>query len=386
MKLHPKAIKVALIIAVLIALAALGLHYKLAEEAKVRVAPAPIQHEPGMVRFGANSPQLSTLKIAEVAEVPLPVADPINGRVSYNENVTSRVTSPVLGRVTALHAEIGDSVKRGQSLVEIDSPDLASAEADAGKAVADETRKRLAFERAKTLYEGEVLARKDYESAEADLLQAKAETQRANQRLRNLNATGRKDGSFSLDAPIAGVIADKQINPGQEVRPDLPNPLYVVTDIHHLWVIVDVPERSAIGLHDGQVVSLESDSYPGRLFTAKVERVALALDPNTRRIQVRCAVDNPDMALKPEMFVRVAFLADEGGKRGIKVPNTSLFIEGLYSYVFVERQPGTFEKRRVNVKVKGYSDSYIDSGLSKGERVVTEGAFLLNAEVSADAQ
>ena len=92
------------------------------------------------------------------------------------------------------------------------------------------------------------------------------------------------------------------------------------------------------------------------------------------------------MALRPEMFVRVSFLADKSGKKGIQVPNTSLFIDGMYNYVFVERAPGTFEKRRVNVKIKGYDKSYIDNGLVANERIVTEGAFLLNAEVSADAQ
>lgn len=386
MKRHPKLIKAVLITSVLIALVAAVLYYKHSQEVAVKPAPAAAKQRPGIVKFAPNAPQLSSLKIAVVVELPLPVADPINGRVSYNENMTTRVTSPILGRVTELHAEVGDRVARGTKLVDIDSPDLATAQADEGKARADETRKRLAFERAKALFEGEVLARKDYEAAQADLLQAKAETQRTNERLRNLNAVGRHDGKFSLASPISGVVADKQINPGQEVRPDLPNPLFIISDISKLWVIVDVPERSAIKLHAGETVSLESDAYPERLFSAKIDRIGLVLDPNTRRIQVRCSLDNADMALRPEMFVRVSFLADKLGKKGIQVPNTSLFIDGMYSYVFVERTPGTFEKRRVNVKIKGYDKSYIDSGLVANERIVIEGAFLLNAEVSADAQ
>ncbi|MBA5690754.1 efflux RND transporter periplasmic adaptor subunit, partial [Rugamonas apoptosis] len=103
---------------------------------------------------------------------------------------------------------------------------------------------------------GEVLARKDYESAQADLAQASAETRRAAQRLSNLNAGPRDDGGFGLRAPIDGVVAERQLNPGQEVRPDLPNPLFVVTDLRHLWLVVDVPERGAGAIAAGQDVAL----------------------------------------------------------------------------------------------------------------------------------
>jgi cobalt-zinc-cadmium efflux system membrane fusion protein len=363
-----------------------GVHYVVAAQDRMPASAPKESSPPGVVKFAANAPQLSSLKVAAVTEMPLPASDPVNGRITYDENVTTRITSPIAGRVIALHAEIGDMVPRGAALADIDSPDLATAEADWRKAQADELRKKLAFERAKTLFDGEVFARKDYESAEADYQQAKAETKRASLRMKNLHADGKEDGKFCLKTPIAGIVADKQINPGLEVRPDLPNPLFVVTDLTRLWVIVDVPERSVAGVHPGQAVTVETDAYPDQLFAAVVDRVGLALDPGTRRIQVRCAVKNVNRRLKPEMFARVSFLADDGGQKAIPLPNTSLFAEGMYSYVFVEKQAGTFEKRRVNVTVKGHDRSFVDAGLASGERVVTEGAFLLNAEAAGDAQ
>src|SRR6185436_11784679 len=130
------------------------------------------------------------------------------------------------------------------ALAELDSPDLAAAVADLRKAEADEARKRYALERARTLYEGQVLAKKDMESAQADFAQARAETERAALRLRNLAPAGaREDNRYVLRAPISGVVADRQANPGMEVRPDLPNPLYVITDPAKLWVLIDLPER-----------------------------------------------------------------------------------------------------------------------------------------------
>ncbi|WP_300752475.1 efflux RND transporter periplasmic adaptor subunit [Janthinobacterium sp.] len=345
----------------------------------------PANATPGVLHFAPNAPQLSTLKIAAVSAVPLPASAALNGRIAYDENVTTRVSSPVLGRVLALHADSGDKVARGALLAELDSPDLASAEADWRKAQADELRKHLAFQRAETLFKGEVLARKDYESADADFQQAHAETRRAALRMQNLNAAGSDNGRYALRAPLAGVIADRQINPGQEVRPDAPNPLFVISDLRHLWVLVDVPESAVASVHEGQLVSIETDAYPGRRFSAKVAHIAPVLDPLTRRIQVRCILDNADGQLKPEMFARASFLAGDGASLAVELPNTSLFAEGMYSYAFVEKQPGTFEKRRVNVRIKGRDSSFVDAGVTAGERVVTEGAFLLNAEVDSNA-
>ncbi|MEN3297887.1 MAG: rane fusion protein heavy metal efflux system [Burkholderiales bacterium] len=341
--------------------------------------------EPGVVRYAAGAPQLSSIGVHAVAEEPMPVAEPSNARVAYDENVTARVSSPVAGRVTALRAEIGEEVSRNAALVEIDSPDFAAAEADWRKAEADEVRKKLAFERSGKLLENEVIARKDYESAEADYRQAVAETQRARLRLRNLNAAGSGSGRFLLKAPLAGVVADKQVNPGQEVRPDLPNPLFVITDITRLWVIIDLPERNLGNIHPGQAVSIETDAYPDQRFAGKVERIGLALDPTTRRVQVRCSVRNPDKRLKPEMFARVSFVAEDGNK-AVRVPNTGLIVNGIDSYVFVEKQPGVFERRRVNVALRGADSSFVDRGVASGERVVTEGTLLLNSEVSSDAR
>mgnify|MGYP000128413117 CR=1 FL=1 len=115
------------------------------------------------------------------------------------------------------------------------------------------------------------------------------------------------------------------------------------------------------------------------------KRIGVAVDPVTRRVQVRCTISNRDLKLKPEMFARVSFLADNE-RKGIRVPNTSLVTEGLYVYVFVEKAPGTFEKRKVSLALRGNDHSFIENGLAEGEHVVVEGALLLNSEAASDAQ
>jgi cobalt-zinc-cadmium efflux system membrane fusion protein len=384
--LHIQPAKIAGLLVMLAAVAA-AVHFIRASQASPAPAPtAAGAAAAGELHFAENAPQLASLKVGLAELVPLPVSEPVNGRIAYDENLTARISSPIAGRVVSLGAEPGDSVARGAVLAVIDAPDLATAQADFSKAQADEAHKRLGFERAKLLFEGEVLARKDYESADADFRQAAAETRRAGARLKSLNATAQGDGYFQLRAPIAGLLADKQINPGLEVRPDLPNPLFVVTDLRHLWVLADVPERTAASIHPGEKVTVETDAWPGLRFAARVDRVGLALDPATRRIQIRCVIDNPELKLKPEMFARVSFLAGDGGFKAVPLPNTSLFVEGMSDFIFVETRPGTFVKRRVGVALRGRDISFVDQGLKGGERVVTEGAFLLNAEDAAHAQ
>ena len=350
------------------------------------VAVAVVVPPSGVVTFAPNAPQLSSIVVRSVHTEAMPVSSPQAGRIAYDENHTTRITSPIAGRVLALHAEVGDAVRAGQALAELDSPDLGTAEADWQKARADELRKQRAFERAKTLFDGQVLARKDLESAQADADQARSETRRTVLRMRNLNAAGTQNGVFRLKAGLTGIVAERQINPGQEVRPDMPAPLFVITALDTLWVLVDVPEKIAASLHAGQGAVVESDAWSGMRFSATVERVGILLDPGTRRIQVRCTVQNFQNKLKPEMFAKVAFLPDGATVQAIALPNTSLFVEGRYSFVFVQTKPGTFEKRRVNIRQAEGDRSFIDTGLSDGDQVVTEGAFLLTSEVGGDAR
>ncbi|MBC7415157.1 MAG: efflux RND transporter periplasmic adaptor subunit [Herminiimonas sp.] len=352
-----------------------------AQEAVV-AAPRP----PGVVAFAPNAPQLSSIVVQTAHMETMPVSSPQSGRIAYDENHTTRISSPIAGRVLALHAEVGDSVKTGQALAELDSPELGTAEADWQKARADELRKQRALDRAETLFDGQVLARKDLEGAQADADQARSETRRAVLRMRNLNAANTQNGVFHLKAGLTGIIAERQINPGQEVRPDMTAPLFVITALETLWVLVDVPEQMAALLHAGQGAVVESDAWPGVRFSAKVDRVGILLDPGTRRIQVRCAVPNPQRKLKPEMFAKVSFLPDGAAVQAVALPNTSLFVEGRYNFVFVQTKPGTFEKRRVTLRRSEGDRSFIDTGLADGEQVVTEGAFLLTTEVGGDAR
>ena len=345
------------------------------------VAAAPAARSQTTLKFEAGAPQLAALKISVIEEAPLPVAEPLNGRIAYNEDFTARVSSPIAGRIVALNASPGDNVKAGQVLASIDAPDLAAAVADLRKAEADEARKKLSLERAQRLFDAEVAPRKDLEVAAADQAAARAETQRAQMRLRNLAPAGGDGRGLALRSPVNGVVADRKANPAMEVQPGMADPLFVVTDLKRLWVMVDLPERYLARVSPGLHATVTVDAYPGETFRATVARIGQVVDPGTRRVQVRCDLPNLEGVLKPEMYARVSLLTRDG-QIALRLPNSALVTEGLYSFVFVESVPGTFVKRKVGLSVQDREYSYLSSGIAKGERVVVNGALLLQSELS----
>jgi cobalt-zinc-cadmium efflux system membrane fusion protein len=313
-----------------------------------------------------------------------PTAEPFNGKISFDENFTSRISSPILGRATKLHAQIGDTVKAGQALVSIDSPDLGGAIADYRKAMADLELKRKALERSQMLLDGGVIAHKDFESSEADMAQSQAEATRTKGRLKNLNIDSNSAAgaeTFTLKAPMAGVIVDRQINVGNEVRPDANTPLFIITNPSHLWATIDLPERDLSKISLGQSILIQVDAYQNESFTGRIQSIGTMVDPVTRRIQVRCSVDSKNK-LKPEMYARITPLNNRNQK-AIRIPNSALITEGLYSYVFVETSPGHLKKRRVTLDVQEREYATVKAGLSAGEKLVVSGAILLNSELSA---
>lgn len=369
-----------LIVAIIAGAGYFGWH-KLHAAAQPAVAVQPALQVAGdTLKYPLDAPQLTFLRIQTVEAFPEPLVEPLNARIVYDDNRTARVFSPLAGRVIAIDADVGKRVKSGDALLAIDSPDFAQASSDSMKADADLLRKQEAYQRARQLLDIQGIAVKDYESARADLRQAQAESLRTRAIMKSLASLTSTTGSrFILRAPIAGIVSERQVNAGSRVGPDAANPLFVITEPRHVWVRVDVPEQKLDKIRVGQPVLVEVDAYPNEEFHGKITVIGEALDPVTRRIQVRCSVDNGQLKLKPEMFARVIPVADKQSDLP-RIPNTALVTQGLYSYIFIEKSPGVLQRRRVSLATQGSDFSYVKAGLSAGERIVSSGALLLNSE------
>jgi cobalt-zinc-cadmium efflux system membrane fusion protein len=343
------------------------------------------QKQPNRVSLPEQGGQLAFLKLETATTAQLPASEPMNARLTLAEDLTARIFPPLAGRMVSLQASIGDTVKMGAPLAILDAPDFGQAIADLSKAEADSNQKRKALIRAEVLFQGDALARRELEMAEADAHAANAEAQRARLRLANLAPSGsRIEGQrLVLRAPLAGVIIDRQANPGTEVRPDATNPLFVISDLRRLWLNIDLPEKAAALAKAGETVNFTLDAYPGIDFSGRVDRVGAAVDPATRRIPVRAVVDNADGRLKPEMFAR-ATLSAPGAAQVIRLPTSAILTGGLTVRVFVQVGPRDFEQRTVTIARQDAESTYLapDSAVKPGEIVVVRGAILLASEMA----
>lgn len=292
------------------------------------------------------------------------------GRLVWNEEKTVRVLPQLGGRVEKIAVDVGAAVKAGQVLAVLASPDYGQAQADAQKARAVSTLAGQSLERSRQLREAGIIAEKDWQQAAADAIAARAEAARAGRRLAGLGGDG--DGAYALKSPLAGLVVERNLNPGMEFRPDqtLP-PLFVVTDPASLWIQIDAGEADLAYLKKGEALQIESKQYPGELFPGVIRHVADFVDPATRTIKVRGEVPNADRRLKGEMFVNAVIAMP--ASQALRVPAAAVFLQGERRYVFVEESLGHYRRQRV--EAGGERDGWIElrAGVKAGERVVVEG-------------
>ncbi|MFO1318030.1 MAG: efflux RND transporter periplasmic adaptor subunit [Burkholderiales bacterium] len=349
------------------------------EERPVPSAPAATNGT--QLRFPAGAPQLAFIRTESAGLAPEALTEALPGRLAYDENATARVTAPIVGRVASIAVQLGDHVAKGATLAVLDAPDFTQALADIKRDELEVKQKRSSFERARMLYQGEVLSRKEFEVAETDLREAEVDLARARQRVESLGQGGADAGGhLVLRAPVAGIVTERAINPGTQVGPDADKPLFVVSDPTRLRVLIDLPETQLAAARAGVDVVVTADAYPSKSFTARIDHVSDVLDPSTRRVQARGRIANPDRLLKPEMYVRVTPVAGAGQQR-VRLPNTAVVTAGVKSFVFVETERGVFERRVVVPSFQGREFVFLKDGVAAGERVVVSGALLLNSEL-----
>jgi cobalt-zinc-cadmium efflux system membrane fusion protein len=338
-----------------------------------------------MVILATNSPQIAALSIEPVGSEK-PVFVPLTGRLVWDDDATARVFTPFAGIVRKLLVELNESVTNGQPLAELQSADFGQAQADARKAESDLLRTERNLSRLQDLFEHGAAPRKDLENAEADFASARAEKERAENRLAIYGATSTGTNRvFLLPSPLDGVLVERNVTPGQEVRPDqmLANvpqftaPLFTITDPSKLWVWLDVTEMHLPLVHKGQELLVRSEAYPDKVFKGKLEVIGNSLDPATRMVRARGTVDNAARLLKAELYVTVEI--PDAVPQVLQVPSKAVFLRDNQPYVFIETGPGQFQRRPVKIGSEREGKVAILEGLTPGQRLVTEGSLLLRA-------
>jgi cobalt-zinc-cadmium efflux system membrane fusion protein len=347
--------------------------------------------------------QMHQLNVVRVELYPFRVQKLAIGQIAYNEDTSTAVLTPFSGRVTGLVAKIGDRVKRGDPLFEIDSPEVVQPQNDfiAATAALNKARSQLDLaqiveKRLNDLYEGKAAPLKEWQLAQAQLVgaqndrrSAEISLEAARTRRRNVGFTdeeiagslekGRVRRATPIPAPIDGTVISRKVGPGQYVRNDTGDALYVIADLSSMWLKAQVPENDIAQVRVGQEIEVKVSALPGRVVNARITNISSATDAATRRIVVRAEIPNPGGALKSEMFAsfKIAIGDDEAGPA---VPVAALIREGDLAAVWVEAEPMLFKRRNVKLGMEQEGRAQIREGLKAGERVLGRGAIFVDNE------
>lgn len=350
--------------------------------------PARINPPANEVWVTAKQIQEAGISTAEVGVRPLGNALSTTGRVTFSDAKVSHVFSPVTGRVTSLLAPLGQSVRRGQPLATIQSPDVSTAVSDLQKAEADLVAAQRDYERQKELYEGHAAAQRDFEAAESNYRKARAERDRAAQKSHLLLAStsGGAMQEYVLRAPIDGKVVARSVSPGMEVQGQYSGgsapELFTIGNLNVVWVLADIFEVDLPRVRIGAPVTVSVVSYPSRQFLGTLDWISGSLDPATRTAKVRCTIDNREGLLLPEMYATVSIVTD--ARQKLAIPRTAVVRLGDQMVVFVDRGATPtggerFERRSIAVdETEAGTFVPVTQGLVPGEKVVSSGAIILS--------
>ena len=334
------------------------------------------------LRFPAGNPQLSLLSTVEVKQAQN-IAIDLPARIVWDEQKTQRVFPAFSGRVTQILTDVGQTVREGTPLAQIASPEFGAAQADTARALADALVAGKNFTRQKELLNAGITSQKEFEQAEADMLRAKAEVDRAQARTVLYGSGASVNQQLGIRSSLSGMVVERNVNPDQEIRPDQFGPsspaLFVVTDPRFLWVLIDVRETDIQHIKMGMKMDIKTPSLPNQIFEATIRAIADTIDPMTRTIKVRASIENPQRILKNEMLATASFL--RSFKNNLNIPASSVFLKGSDHIVFVEIEPGVFQSKKVSLVFENKKDVIIDEGLNIGDKVVSQNGLLLAKEL-----
>jgi cobalt-zinc-cadmium efflux system membrane fusion protein len=362
---------------------------------------ASSQSKASLPRYVPTAAEWASLTVEPVTERVFRAEHVTEGKIAVNEESSTPIFSPYAGRVTKLLVKPSDTVEKGQALFIVEATDTVQGLNDfvAALSALNSARSKLNLaqiveHRANDLYEGKAVPLKDWQQSQSDLVQAQndmrsAETalEAARNRLRILGRSEEQIATFErtrqisadtpIHSPIAGTVVQRKVGPGQFINSGASDPVFVIGDLSTVWLLAFVRETEATGVAVGQEMAFSLLAMPDRQFKARIDYVAAAIDPTTRRLLVRATIDNKDGMLKPEMFANVTIYSG-GDSPGVGVPKQALIYEGDHVRLWVAHDDKSIELREIQTGLSNDDLVEVKTNLNPGEKVVTKGSLFID--------
>ena len=309
----------------------------------------------------------------------------IPGRLEAQNLRLAKIGSPINGRVSDIFGGLGDVVKKGQVLARVNSIELTQNQLTLIKATQLIGLKTKAVERAKLLFDADVISKAEMQRIEAELEAVKADFRASkdqleilgmsNKAIEKLESSGQVNSYGDVISRTNGTIITKMINLGQIVQPE--DVLFSVADLSKLWGVAEIPEQQVAFVQKEQDVTIEVPALNKKI-QGKIVYEGDIVNPETRTVMVRTEIDNADLKLKPDMLISMFIQSKKVSK--LAIPLSAVVRENDRNYIFVQNNPNTFRLREIELGHKDGQLINVLSGVSVGETIVSDGAFHLNSE------
>ncbi len=320
-----------------------------------------------------------TTTFARVLEEPLKNELEFFGKITADNNKLIEIYPVVGGSVTKVYVELGDYVKKGQLLATIRSTEVAGFEKELNDAKSDVVVSRNNLKVAQEMFEGKL-------STEREVLTARSELEKSESQLNRIQETYKiynlkPNAVYEVRSPISGFILQKVINEDMLLRNDHTNNIFDVAQIDEVWAIANVSEADIQQIDLGLDAEVSTFSYQGKIFHGKIDKIFNTIDPETKSMQVRIILENPDFLLKPEMKATVK-ISNTLKEKMLSVPSTAIIFDKSRNFVMVYKDRSNIETRKVEVYRQVGDRTFISSGLKEGESVITHNQLLIYDELN----
>ena len=347
-------------------------------------SPEASNAENDVMRVFAPESIRTQIQVAEVMSQDLSDTLRVAGQIDFDEQALTRIGASVTGRVTQITAHLGNVVNKGDTLALINSSELSGSQLAYLRARSERELHRRNVERAKTLFEADVISAAELQRRENEYEIASAETRAARDQLRvlgvsaasieRLGETGSIDSVAGVVATIKGVVVERKIAAGQVVQPS--DVLFAVADLSRVWAVAQVPEQQVSQVKVGQSVSIEVPALENEKLVGKLIYVGQTVNPDTRTVLVRTELDNKHGRLKPSMLA--SMLIQSAPVKRVVVPITAVVRQDDADFIFIEESENNFRLTEVKLAAEQNGQRVVLEGLKPGMRIVSDGAFHLN--------
>lgn len=378
--LGARASRIGLALGALLAVGAGAVHLasRGGEEAPQVESAVPRRVE-GAIEVGPAFREQAGIEVTRVGRTAIAPLVRVVGEAAFDPTHVAAVGTRAQGVVTQVFHVEGDVVERGAVLAEIESPKLVDVQAELRVALARRRAAVLDMERERSLLARGLTTAREFEQARASAEQQRALLRAAQEQVDALGGGRSQMGLSRLRAPVAGVIAERAISPGQNVGDALI--AFRVGDVDQLWVVLRVFERHIELVRTGDPVVIRPPGAPGREIQGKVAHVGSVIDPLTRTTDVRVEVDNRARALRPGQSVSATIRASGPARTVLALPASAVtYVDGAPT-VFVAESPTRFAPRKVELGLDGGDVVEIVRGVQEGEEVVSASVVALKSEL-----